>query len=221
MYLFLVLSVICTTINTLDIHNKMIDSFNTTIRNSLKGWYYPVITGVLSVITGVFLFIIPQSLYSIHIQILGIVFIISGLFRLIFSFQNRRTINGWGWYLIYGMLILDLGIYLTVYSGKSSVLIIGLTALLRSFTMLGTAVDLKRHEHYHWGRIAIWSVAGIIFSALLILNPASAGIPINFVMALYFISIGIAAILLSGEYRKVNQHHYIMRKLMRKLDEDI
>ncbi|WP_407534265.1 HdeD family acid-resistance protein [Elizabethkingia miricola] len=199
----------------------MNDSFNTTIRGSLKDWYFPAIAGILSLIMGVFLFIIPQENYAQYILFYGIVFIIAGLLRLVFSFQNRRIINGWGWYLIYGMLILDLGIYLTVYVGKSAVLIIGLTALLRSITMLGTAIDLKRHEHYHWGRIATWSVAGIIFSVLLILNPASAGIPINFVMTLYFISIGFAAILLSGEYRKVNQHHYIMRKLMRKLDEDI
>ncbi|OBS11226.1 hypothetical protein ATE49_15665 [Elizabethkingia miricola] len=199
----------------------MNDSFNTTIRGSLKDWYFPVIAGILSIIMGIFLFIIPQANYTQYILFYGVVFIIAGLLRLIFSFQNRRIINGWGWYLIYGMLILDLGIYLTVYAGKSSVLIIGLTALLRSITMLGTAIDLKRHEHYHWGRIATWSAAGIIFSTLLILNPASAGIPINFVTALHFISIGIAAILLSGEYRKVNQHHYIMRKLMRKLDEDI
>ncbi|AQX02750.1 HdeD family acid-resistance protein [Elizabethkingia anophelis] len=196
----------------------MIDSFNTTIRNSLKGWYYPTITGILSVITGAFLFIIPKSLYSTYVQIFGIVFIISGLLRLIFSFQNRKTINGWGWYLIYGMLILDLGIYLTIYAAKSSVLIIGLTALLRSFTLLGTAVDLKRHEHYHWGRIAGWSAAAIILSIVLIAKPAS--IPLTFVTAFCFITTGIAAILLSTEYRKVNQHHQILRKLMRKLDEE-
>lgn len=214
----MVLSVICTAINTLDTHNKMIDSFNTTIRNSLKGWYYPTITGILSVVTGAFLFIIPKSLYSTYVQIFGIVFIISGLLRLIFSFQNRKTINGWGWYLIYGMLILDLGIYLTIYAAKSSVLIIGLTALLRSFTLLGTAVDLKRHEHYHWGRIAGWSAAAIILSIILIAKPAS--IPLTFVTAFCFITTGIAAILLSTEYRKVNQHHQILRKLMRKLDEE-
>ncbi|WP_087093030.1 HdeD family acid-resistance protein [Elizabethkingia anophelis] len=196
----------------------MIDSFNTTIRNSLKGWYYPTITGILSVVTGAFLFIIPKSLYSTYVQIFGIVFIISGLLRLIFSFQNRKTINGWGWYLIYGMLILDLGIYLTIYAAKSSVLIIGLTALLRSFTLLGTAVDLKRHEHYHWGRIAGWSAASIILSIVLIAKPAS--IPLTFVTAFCFITTGIAAILLSTEYRKVNQHHQILRKLMRKLDEE-
>ncbi len=214
----MVLSVICTAINTLDTHNKMIDSFNTTIRNSLKGWYYPTITGILSVVTGAFLFIIPKSLYSTYVQIFGIVFIISGLLRLIFSFQNRKTINGWGWYLIYGMLILDLGIYLTIYAAKSSVLIIGLTALLRSFTLLGTAVDLKRHEHYHWGRIAGWSAAAIILSIVLVAKPAS--IPLTFVTAFCFITTGIAAILLSTEYRKVNQHHQILRKLMRKLDEE-
>ncbi len=214
----MVLSVICTAINTLDTHNKMIDSFNTTIRNSLKGWYYPTITGILSVVTGIFLFIIPKSLYSTYVQIFGIVFIISGLLRLIFSFQNRKTINGWGWYLIYGMLILDLGIYLTIYAAKSSVLIIGLTALLRSFTLLGTAVDLKRHEHYHWGRIAGWSAAAIILSIVLIAKPAS--IPLTFVTAFCFITTGIAAILLSTEYKKVNQHHQILRKLMRKLDEE-
>ncbi len=214
----MVLSVICTAINTLDTHNKMIDSFNTTIRNSLKGWYYPTITGILSVVTGAFLFIIPKSLYSTYVQIFGIVFIISGLLRLIFSFQNRKTINGWGWYLIYGMLILDLGIYLTIYAAKSSVLIIGLTALLRSFTLLGTAVDLKRHEHYHWGRIAGWSAAAIILSIVLIAKPAS--IPLTVVTAFCFITTGIAAILLSTEYKKVNQHHQILRKLMRKLDEE-
>ncbi|MCL1672964.1 DUF308 domain-containing protein [Elizabethkingia ursingii] len=64
----------------------MNDSFNTTIRGSLKGWYFPVIAGILSVITGVFLFIIPQADYTYYILFYGVVFIIAGLLRLIFSF---------------------------------------------------------------------------------------------------------------------------------------
>lgn len=210
MCLFLVLSVICTTINTLDIRNKMIDSFNTTIKNSLKGWYYPVITGILSILTGLFfIYNSTVSLFSICTNIWNSFYYFGAAPAYIFFSEPQN--NQWlGWYLIYGMLILDLGIYLTIYAEKSSVLIIGLTALLRSFTMLGTAVDLKRHEHYHWGRIAGWSAAAIILSIVLIANPAS--IPLNFVTAFCFITTGIAAILLSTEYRKVNQHHQILMK---------
>ena len=163
----------------------MIDSFNTTIKNSLKGWYYPVITGILSILTGFFIYNSTVSLFSICTNIWNSFYYFRAAPAYIFFSEPQN--NQWlGWYLIYGMLILDLGIYLTIYAAKSSVLIIGLTALLRSFTMLGTAVDLKRHEHYHWGRIAGWSAAAIILSIVLIANPAKHSTEFCYCFLLYY-----------------------------------
>lgn len=66
----------------------------------------------------------------------------------------------------------------------------------------GNSNRLEKDMNIIIGDVLPHGVLQIIFSALLILNPASAGIPINFITALYFISIGIAAILLSTEYKR-------------------
>ncbi|MDX8572282.1 hypothetical protein OZ666_11360 [Elizabethkingia sp. HX QKY] len=194
----------------------MSSSFSTTIKMPLKGWFLPLISGIFSVITGFYIFIINADAYLLLNIFPGTALVISGLVRLFFALLNRKAIHGWGWHLIYGMLILDMGIFLFFYTGGSIIFYTGFVTFLRSFILLGTAIDLKRYEHQNWKKIAIGSLAGVIFSIILLTEPLSFNDTSRPVMAGVFIITGISAGLLSSEFKKVNSFYKKIRKLTRK-----
>lgn len=182
----------------------------------LKGWFLPLISAMFSVITGLYIFIINADAYLLLNILPGTALVISGLVRLFFALLNRKAINGWGWHLIYGMLILDMGIFLFFYTGGSIIFYTGFVTFLRSFILLGTAIDLKRYEHQNWKKIAIGSATGVIFSIILLTEPLSFNDTSRPVMAGVFIIAGISAGLLSSEFKKVNSFYKKVRKLARK-----
>ncbi|EPL7677574.1 HdeD family acid-resistance protein [Elizabethkingia anophelis] len=191
----------------------MPSSFSTTIKMPLKGWFLPLISGIFSVITGLYIFFINSDAYLLLNIFPGAALVISGLVRLFFALLNRKAINGWGWHLIYGMLILDMGIYLFIYTGVSIVFYIGFTSFLRSVILLGTAIDLKRHEHKNWKRIAIGSLAGVIFSIILLAEPLSFKDTSRPVLTGIFIATGISVGFLALEFKKINSFYKKLKKL--------
>lgn len=181
----------------------------------LKGWFFPLVSGIFSVITGLYIFIINSDAYLILNILPGTSLVISGLARLFFALLNRKAINGWGWHLVYGMFILDMGIYLFVYTGGSIIFYTGFVTLLRSAILLGTAIDLKRYEHQNWNKIAIGSLVGILFSMILLTEPSSFNDTSRPVMAVIFIITGISSGFLSLEFKKVNSFYKKLRRLAR------
>ncbi|MCT3959263.1 DUF308 domain-containing protein [Elizabethkingia anophelis] len=189
----------------------MSDSFNTTINSSLKNILFPLVTSTGSILTGFYMLSLLIENQIASSQIPGILFIASGLSLSIFSVQNYKLINGWGLYLLFGLLVMLTGIYITV--SEPSVYVTGLASLLRSGILLGAPWDLKKHEHADWGNIGIASITGVIFSVILIAGPDTLELPVNFVMAGLFISTGIAGLLLYLELRKVNRFYGLLKKL--------
>lgn len=199
----------------------MSDSFTTTIKGSVKNKYFALVTAVISIIIGILLFTSPIENKLNIIQICAGSFILFGLLRLVFSFQNRRIINGWGWHLIYGMLILDMGIYLLIYKGGSAIILISFIALFRAITFLGTSIDLKRHEHYGWKSMALWSTLAIL-CAIMSFSPSLFGQGSTIILlSITFITTGIASIFLFREFNKINEYHRTLRKMMRSLEDEI
>ncbi|HQD10500.1 MAG TPA: DUF308 domain-containing protein, partial [Flavihumibacter sp.] len=112
----------------------------------------------------------------------------------------------WGWYLVSGLLSLAIGIYLMTYPGISITIlpfVIGFTLLFRSFQLLGIAFDLKSSKVLGWGNLAIASVLGIILSFLLIANPLFTMVSVVTLTALSFMMVGIAAIVLAFNLKKM------------------
>ncbi|HFK5571201.1 TPA: HdeD family acid-resistance protein [Elizabethkingia meningoseptica] len=190
----------------------MSNSFNTTIKSGIKNWYVPVISGLYTILAGLII-LINRSISGPAFNILiGTVFIVSGLLSIIFTIRNRKLINGWGLYMLYGILIFDLGIYLSFYAGDSLFFVLGIGALLRSGIYLGTSLELKKHEHPKWNYLAITGGLGILLSFILITNSFSTISPYT-ITSVCFIIIGVSAVLLSLEFKKVNRFYEIIRKL--------
>ncbi|OPB86483.1 hypothetical protein [Elizabethkingia occulta] len=188
-------------------------SFNTTINMPLKGWYLPLINGIIYIIASIWIFSLYADSYMSFKIVSGVTIITSGLTILLFTLRNRKAINGWGWYMVYGILILGMAIYLFFYTGDSVVFYIGFVSLLRSIILTGTAIDLKRHEHQKWGKIALVSMAGILFSVILLAGSSSPDNSAGPIITAVFMSTGISSILLSSEFKKVNLFYKRVRKL--------
>lgn len=177
-----------------------------TFRESIKYWYIPLIIGVLLVVLGFYLFTIPTETYFTLAMLFSISFLVTGALDIVFSIQNHKTLNGWGWYLVGGIITLVLGIYLVAFPEITVTIlpfVVGFTLLFRSFLALGYSFDLKDMKILSWGNVALASVAGILFSFLLLASPFFTSLSLVVLTALSFIFVGIASIALSFDLKKV------------------
>ncbi|QTY27207.1 HdeD family acid-resistance protein [Flavobacterium sp. CS20] len=196
-------------------------SFLKTIRNTINYWYVPAIIGVLFIVLGGYLFSVPGATYFSLVLLFSLLFLFSGILEIWFSVQNRKELEGWGWYLAGGIFALLIGILLISKPSVATTTLpffVGFSLMFRSFQGLGFAFELKNYGVLKWGNLAILSIIGVVFSFILIANPVFTGISLVVITALSFIFTGIYAIVLSFQLKKLKT---LPRKLEKELKDKI
>jgi len=181
-------------------------NFTQSLTNTIRHWYISFIIGILFIGLGIYIFTVPLETYVTLVIFFSVSFFVSGLMEIMFSIQNRKSLQGWGWYFVSGLLSLAIGIYLMIYPGISMAtlpFVVGFTLMFRSFQMLGIAFDLRDHKRMNWGNLAIASVLGIILSFILSASPLCTGISLVILTAVSFIMVGIGAIILALNLKKI------------------
>ena len=180
--------------------------FFKSIRRSVKHWKIPLILGILFILCGIGVIMSPQDSYLTLSILFSLSFLVSGIIETFFALQNTKNLNGWGWYLVSGLISLIMGIFLLMYPALSMSilpLVVGFTLLFRSFELLGFAFEEKEAGVLNWGNLAIVSVLSIILSFILIANPVFTGISLVVFTGLSFISTGISSVILSFNLKKL------------------
>ncbi|MBN2635654.1 MAG: DUF308 domain-containing protein [Prolixibacteraceae bacterium] len=188
-----------------------------TVTKSVKHWYIPLITGIILVAAGIYIFMVPLETYLTLSVLFSISFIIIGLLDIFFSIRNHKILHGWGWYLVGGLLSLAGGIILSIYPEISIVIlpfIVGFTLLFLSFLLLGYSFEMKNLGILNWGNVAILSVLGVIFSFMLIVSPLMSGISLVIITGVSFILTGVSSIVLSFDLKK-------LKKMSEKLSSEL
>jgi uncharacterized membrane protein HdeD (DUF308 family) len=183
-------------------------TFFQTITRSVKHWYIPLIIGIILIAAGMYVFTVPLETYLTLSVLFSISFIIIGLLDVFFSIRNHKILQGWGWYLVGGLLSMAGGIILSIYPGISIVIlpfVVGFTLLFFSFLLMGFSFEMKSLGILNWGNAAILSVLGVIFSFMLIVRPLMSGISLVTVTGITFIITGVSSIVLSFNLRKVKK----------------
>jgi len=181
-------------------------TFLKTNRNTVKYWYVPAIIGVLFIVVGAGSFGTLEMTYLALASLFSYSFVFSGVLEIWFSVENRKELEGWGWYLASGIFTLLIGILLIVHPAIATAtlpLFVGFGLLFRSFQGLGFAFELRNYGVLKWGNLAIVSILGIVFSSLLIVNPIITGISLVLLTSVAFIFAGINAIVLAFQLRKL------------------
>ena len=130
-----------------------------TISNAVKHWYVPLIFGILFVIFGSYIFTVPLETYAGLSVLFSISFLVSGILEIFFSIQNNKSLQGWGWFLVDGLLSTAIGVYLIANPGVSFAVlpfVVGFTLMFRSFQLLGFSFDMKSLKMLNWGNVKIY-----------------------------------------------------------------
>ncbi|GAB1445993.1 MAG: DUF308 domain-containing protein [Cyclobacteriaceae bacterium] len=179
------------------------------LSEALKNWYLPLIVGFLFIGAAIAAFVSPASSYLVLAMLFSLGFLFSGIFEILFSVANRKQLDNWGWYLVFGIVTLVIGALLLINPVLSMgvlALYVGFTILFRSISTFSFALDVKRYGSANWGWLLVLGILGAIFAIILIWNPVFAGMTIVFWTGLAFLLSGVFSIFFSMQLRKLHKH---------------
>ena len=110
-----------------------------SIRDSINYWWLFLLTGILLIVVGLWVFASPLASYLSLSFIFAFGILFTGVFEVIFAISNRKTMDNWGWTLSSGILDLVIGFYLMAYPAITIAilpLILGFWLLFRGFSAI-------------------------------------------------------------------------------------
>ena len=111
---------------------------------------WTILRGVVAVLAGIFVFANPVLVAgltaSVVVSVIGVLAILSGAMEIVAAIKDRKEIEGEGWLILGGALLVLIGIALLatpMLFGLSMVRILGLFAIASSIAMIIFAFRLK------------------------------------------------------------------------------
>ena len=179
-----------------------------TFNDTIKHWYIPAIVGSIFIVVGIYTFASPATSYVALSILFSLSFLFSGISEIVFSLTNRNEMDNWGWVLAFGILTTVIGGLLLSNPAVSMATLtfyVGFLILFRSISALSFSLDLKDYGIGDWGALMALGVIGLIFSIIMIWNPAFAGMTIVIWTGLAFITTGIFSLYMAFKLKKLNE----------------
>jgi uncharacterized membrane protein HdeD (DUF308 family) len=181
----------------------------TAMETKQRPWWLVLIGGILALIIGaILLFSGPLDAartWVILVQVLGIWWLISGIFDIVYMFVDHTA---WGWKLFIGIVSILAGTYILRYPLASAialpkimVLVLGIWGLIYGVVLL-----IMAFRGGGWGA-GILGALGIIFGIILMANWANlgSGLAMIWVTAIFAFIGGILMIIQSLRQRSVQK----------------
>ena len=132
-------------------------------------WWLVLIGGILNIIVGILLLTAPAKTTAVLVFVLGIYWLISGIFILVGMFEDH---SAWGWKLFMGIISILAGLAIIIANpliaafavAQAVILVLGIQGIIVGVIMLVMAF-----RGGGWGA-GILGVLGIIFGIALTLN---------------------------------------------------
>jgi uncharacterized membrane protein HdeD (DUF308 family) len=166
-------------------------------------WWLMLITGIASVVLGVFLIIAPVQTIVTLVQVLGIYWLVTGVFSIVSIIVNR---SHWVWKLFSGVLSIIAGIFIVQLplwmQWTALTLFIALIFVAASMGIIaGGAFLIWAFIERNWG-VGILAALSIVLGIVLFISPYIALAILPFVLGGLAILGGIGAIVSSFSLRK-------------------
>ena len=156
-------------------------------------WWIPLLQGIASVVFGLLLLFVREEFLSLIVILLGLYWLISGLFHIISIFIDS---SAWGWKLFIGILGILAGLIVIQHPLWGSIFLPALAAILLGIQglIVGVISLIFAFKGGGWGS-GILGVVSIIIGLLLLFNAAVAGQLLVILLGVVMIIGGIAAII--------------------------
>jgi len=127
--------------------------------NSKSSWIWRLLAGIILVILGIAILVYPDVTLDIVILIVGILFVIQGIFELIFGFSAEAKGARW-LFVLKGLISLILGVIILVYPNETLTIFVYLVAawaiIWGIFEMIATFMVPKENAHQVYGTGGKW-----------------------------------------------------------------
>ena len=156
-------------------------------------WWLVLIEGIALLIIGLLLITATGTTLAVLVQILGIYWLIKGIFNLVSIFIDNTL---WGWKLFAGVIGVLAGLAVIRHPLYATLLVPSVYAVLLGITALiaGGINLLQAFRGAGWGTGLLGGV-NILFGILLLANPLLGAATLVIVMAILALIGGIAAII--------------------------
>jgi len=171
-----------------------------TAKNKLSYWWVPIIFGLIFIATGIWILGAPAESFEKITMFVGIIILVSGTSGLFISISNRRTIPGWGFQLVGGIIDMAIGLILIVNPEILLKIITILAAIwltLSGIMVLRQAFNFREGDRDIWRWEMIFGIVLLLLAILLLLHPMILGLTIAIWTAIAFIALGIFRISLT------------------------
>ncbi|MBE3558226.1 MAG: HdeD family acid-resistance protein [Ktedonobacteraceae bacterium] len=162
------------------------------VQTPVHPWWLVLLQGIAAAVVGILLLISPALTLLLLVQILGIYWLISGLFALVSLFMDRSM---WGWKLFIGILGVLAGIAVIRHPLWSTVLIplylivfLGITGVITGIVQI-----VEAFKGAGWG-VGILGILSVIVGVFLLIKPFAAALALPVVLGVFGIIGGLAAI---------------------------
>jgi uncharacterized membrane protein HdeD (DUF308 family) len=178
------------------------------VKNVAKYWYLSLLLGVIFIFVGIWVLQTPVESYLALTVLFSLTFFFHGIGEIFYYVANRKAVEHWGWGLTGGTIDLLFGTWLIASPLVSIAVlpfVVAFMLLYRSATAMAVSFDLKSMGVSDWWLSLVMGALGLIFSFMMLFNPALGGMTIVIWTAMALISIGIFRILLSFKLKQLNQ----------------
>jgi len=174
----------------------------TTFETEQSPWWLLLMGGILNVIIGILLLTIPGKTVLALVWVLGLYWLIQGIFILVAMFVDH---SAWGWKLFSGILGIVAGLVVLRHPVASAVAIPSILVLLLGIQglIVGIVSLVMAFKGGGWG-MGLLGAISIVFGIILILNFANLGTVIAFawVVAIFAVVGGIVRIVQAIRQRR-------------------
>lgn len=178
-------------------------------RGITKYWWIPMLTGVLSVIIGIWCLCNPISSLSVLANTFVVMICGAGFANIIFSISNSKVMPEWGWPLTLGIIELIVGIWLfcmpqaTLVS--SFIYAVGLYLIYATINAICESCSLYSYNFNWFGWLMALLLITLVFAVIFMAGPIGGGIAVWLWIGISFISFGLYRIFFSLKIHKFNK----------------
>lgn len=157
---------------------------------SKKNFGLSLITSIVFVILGLFLFIKPNATITTISYIIGCILLILGIISIIRYFRSDFGINALDFDLVYGVLVSIAGIYLIIKPTLLAVIfptILGIWIIVNSVTKFQYSLLLKKLNKSDFKYTLIISLLTFIWGLILLINPLKTVLRVTQIIGIFII----------------------------------
>lgn len=168
-------------------------------------WWLVLLQGILALVVGALLVIMPGVSVTLLVQVLGIYWIITGILALIGIFLKSVDVH-WGWLLARGLLSIIGGIFVLSFPLFSAALVpLGLVLILAVQSLVvGVAGIIEGIRGGGWGS-GVLGVLGILLAIVLLIAPVVVTTLLIILVGAIQLFSGFALVLLSVRLRHMQR----------------